>query len=347
MKLSHTENKKFLKIGAIILIFGLGFVISWFSHISPEIRPVTSIRENSSGYKFINPFILLKIPDEDTSPQFLALKNQIATYVNKSFTEKNAKNVSVYFRELNSISWISVNGDEKYSPASMLKVASLIAFFRAVEIDPNLIHKEIRIAAGSLNSDTKQDYYVPTNPVKMGEIYTAKELLSRVAIDSDNNAANVLSILAGKYLMDKTYTDLGIPLSVISSTEDFISPRLYSRFFRALYNGTYLSHDLSEQTLELLSKANFKNGLVAGVPSNTLVSHKFGERTFLIKHNSNIYPDETIRELHDCGIIYFPNNPYVLCIMTKGTDFSKLETIMKNISSIAWNAVSAFDDLKK
>src|SRR6185436_5295057 len=96
------------------------------------------------------------------------------------------------------------------------------------------------------------------------------------------------------------------------------TPQNYSHLFRALYNGTYLSHDASEKALELLSRTKFSDGIVAGVPKETTVSHKFGERTLSLNTSS-------INELHDCGIVYYPGHPYFLCIMTKGTsDFEEL-----------------------
>jgi hypothetical protein len=42
------------------------------------------------------------------------------------------------------------------------------------------------------------------------------------------------------------------------------------------------------------------------------------------------------RELHDCGIVYLPDNPYLLCVMTKGNDFAKMEKIIEEISRLSY-----------
>jgi hypothetical protein len=118
---------------------------------------------------------------------------------------------------------------------------------------------------------------------------------------------------------------------------DNYTARQYSHLFRALYNGTYLSKPLSEKVLELLSKTRFDRGLVAGVPEGTVVSHKFGVRNIV---NSDADTTPVARELHDCGIIYYPNNPYFLCVMTRGADFPTLESVIKDISRITWNEVA-------
>jgi hypothetical protein len=87
--------------------------------------------------------------------------------------------------------------------------------------------------------------------------------------------------------------------------------------------------------LELLTKTDFDKGLVAGVPSGTLVAHKFGEKTINTVGISGQI-NNTIHELHDCGIIYIPNDPYFLCVMTKGNDFETLASVIKDISGIVW-----------
>ncbi len=105
------------------------------------------------------------------------------------------------------------------------------------------------------------------------------------------------------------------------STTDFMSPKSFSSVFRALYNSSFFEWGLSEQVLSLLSQTTFTQGLVSGVPSTTPVSHKFGENT---------------DELHDCGIVYSPKHPYLLCIMTRGNNAQNLESALQQISNIVW-----------
>ncbi|MCX6719655.1 MAG: serine hydrolase [Candidatus Staskawiczbacteria bacterium] len=59
----------------------------------------------------------------------------------------------------------------------------------------------------------------------------------------------------------------------------------------------------------MLSKTTFNDGLVAGVPKGTTVSHKFG--MYATSKDENI----TDLELHDCGIIYYKTTPYLLCVV--------------------------------
>ena len=130
--------------------------------------------------------------------------------------------------------------------------------------------------------------------------------------------------------MADIFHDLNI--DVPTEVPDFtISAKNYSTFLRILYNSTYLNDSDSEKALDILSKTTFVDGLVAGVPKGTTIAHKFGE------HVSSFHEIE----LHDCGIIYYPQNPYLLCVMTKGQDFSKLAKIIADISAMVYNETAS------
>ena len=161
--------------------------------------------------------------------------------------------------------------------------------------------------------------------------------------DSDNNA---LSILSSNLLIDvdalkAVYQDLEVPFLADPANQqnpekfDFMTTNNFSYFFRALYNGTYLDREYSEKALQILSDVDFKDGLVAGIPNGISISHKFGLES--VAPNGFVI---TSRELHDCGIIYYPQTPYLLCVMTKSdSSIPSMETAIKNISSFVYKKV--------
>ena len=85
-----------------------------------------------------------------------------------------------------------------------------------------------------------------------------------------------------------------------------------------------------------MATPDFPQGLQAGVPTDIEVAQKFGERQVFTPQG-----DLTERELHDCGIVYHANEPYVLCIMTRGKDFNTMTSNIKDISKIVYDHVSA------
>ncbi|MDB5188995.1 MAG: hypothetical protein JWM92_593 [Candidatus Nomurabacteria bacterium] len=323
-----------------LVLFALGGIVGWYVHKPMQGGTTAFVRENPADYKFIDPVLLLQVPEDTTTPQFQSLKKDISDYIASATTQNNATNISVYFRQLNADRWVGINADELYAPASMLKVVSMVAFLREAQKDPTLLSKSITVTT---NSDTSQDFYPPAHPAQVGQSYPAQELLSDMIIDSDNNSALAVDAFVGKTLINKTYTDLQMPTPDQKNSIDLYSPKMFSRVFRSLYNGAYLSDDISNQALELMSKTTFTQGLVAGVPSGTVVAHKFGERTIVPASGSSA---PTVRELHDCGIIYAPNDPYLLCVMTKGTDFPSLQKVISDISGIAWKSVAQLDASK-
>jgi hypothetical protein len=62
----------------------------------------------------------------------------------------------------------------------------------------------------------------------------------------------------------------------------------------------------------------YNDGLKAGIPANIELAHKFGERGIIGMNGREQ------KQLHDCGIIYYPKHPYILCIMTRGYERDKL-----------------------
>lgn len=329
-------------ISVATLVFLVGFSSGYlYRKYKGEILPIL-VRPNTFSYKFVNPIVFLQVPEDDSTLEFQSLRKDILNYVNENIDKNNAEDVSVYFRDLNTARWIGINSDDKYSPASMLKVASMIAFLRAEEENPNLFYKRIILNFKDDNNSIK-DYFPSKHQTENGATYTTDELLSYMIVDSDNNALNAIDSLTGNKILKDTYDDMRIPIVEGGSGNDFLSVKMYSRLFRSLYNGSYISQNLSEKALDLLSKTNFDKGLVSSLPKGVVVSHKFGERT-LKKMNQNLsivdgsnYTE--VKELHDCGIVYAPKDPYFICVMTKGKDFNNLQKIISDISGIAWKKV--------
>jgi hypothetical protein len=108
-------------------------------------------------------------------------------------------------------------------------------------------------------------------------------------------------------------------------SDETISTKNYISIFHQLFFVSYFNElSTSEQALKYLLNPSYVNGLVAGLPNDINVAHKFGER--FIDDDSNVI------QLHDCGIVYFPGNPYSICVMTQGHDLRELEDVIAEIS---------------
>ncbi len=172
----------------------------------------------------------------------------------------------------------------------------------------------------------------PTDPIIPGKNYTTEELIKRMVVYSDNNATQLLYNKIDHQALKDVFADLGIDYQEDKILDDYISPKQYSLFFRALFNATYLNPEMSEKALSLLAQVDFTDGIASGIPSSIPIAHKFGERhTFYVLENNL-----NLTQLHDCGIVFYKNNPYFLCVMTKGLDVSKQKKFIASISHITY-----------
>lgn len=292
----------------------------------------TVLHEDSSDYKFINPTLLSLRNENIESKDYASLKNTLTQYITSTISTQKAQDVSVYFRDMNSGNWTGVNYDDTYAPGSMLKVAVLMAYLHQAELDPSMANDSTTVSTQGVNLDAYQ-YFPPTHPIELGKTYTNDQLVTAMITDSDNNAASLLEQIVGDDKLNDIYKELEMPIQNQGGT-DYLSPKLYSRLFRTIYNGSFLSDQQSEKALQLMSQSNFNVGLVAGVPSGTIVAHKFGEQSV-----ANPIADQSNLELHDCGIIYYTDHPYFLCVMTKGSDYPTLEGVISTISKTTWSYV--------
>lgn len=314
----------------------LGFYLGWHfdrQKIETEILSggVSSLRQ-STDYKLISPLLLCSPFDNKDFTEYKALEKKINDFIFSTRSDSTAL-IGVYFRDLVNGHWVGINENQKFSPASLLKVPIMIAYLKFAEKDPRFLSKIISYD-GSFDIN-KIEYFHSDYWINPGS-YKTEDLIKAMIVNSDNNATKLLSDNIDHDSLAEVFTDLQLPFPGTNAPEsDFISPKSYSYFFRVLYNATYLSKVYSERALEILATPNFPQGISASIPAGISVAQKFGERS-VFKNTGGL--DQ--RELHNCGIVYHPKHPYVLCVMTKGKDFPSLAETIKGINRVVYDDVS-------
>jgi len=297
-----------------------------------KITPPTLILKREGGYTLINPLLMCDNAEEIIGdPEIKPFKHKIAAYIDDAMNKKRASDVSVYFRDLTNGPSFGINADERFSPASLFKVPIMIAYFKLAESRPAILKDQ-------LVYDGKQDLnrmenFKASHAIEPGKKYTVEKLIEMMIVYSDNNAMNLLVNHMDMEFMYKVYQDIGIVMPAAAGRnfmDDFMSVEEYTSCFRILFNSSYLNRELSERALRYLAEPDFPQGIMGGVPHDITVAQKYGERAFA---------ETNVKELHDCGIVYYPNMPYLLCIMSKGTDFNVLAETIKNISAMVFDEV--------
>ncbi len=331
-KLWQQRNLIRVLLGAVI--FGAGLIIGfWLSSNSDSVSnsDLKILRAPVSSYAFIKPLVGFDFSNQQNFPELDNLRDKIDKYIKDQLILQRNLSVSVYYRYLDNGHWIGIDEDKMFNPGSLLKVPIMIAYFKKAESAPGILRNRI-FYDGSLFNGAELPNSLKSVLVKDTE-YSVEDLMEAMIVSSDNVAKDLLiSNISPSYLYE-VFSDIGIPLP--DSESYGISAKLYASFFRRLYNATFLERDSSEAALGLLSQAKFDDGLVAGIPKGIKAAHKYGER--------GVYADDRLVgvELHDCGIIYYPGHPYLLCIMTKSRNANISSQIIQDISKIIYEAMPA------
>jgi beta-lactamase class A len=302
----------------------------------PTLESTYQQRLGQSVFPLINPLIACEVPNQNVFTKLQPLRERLGQLVDGKNKENTAEQISIYYRDLISGQWLGIAEDEKYIPASLVKVPLLLAYYKYAEYNPEILNKKLTYSS-SVDADASQELIKPPTPLERGKEYSVSELLSRMIVYSGNNSHILLDQALDPELQKRVYSDLQIKFPELygTGTESSFTAKSFATFFRILYNATYLNQEMSEKALELLSQTIFTEGLAAGVPEKITVAHKFGERTVHVNETGEVL----YRELHDCGIVYHPKRPYMLCVMTKGKDFTALKQTIREISSQIYDAV--------
>lgn len=242
---------------------------------------------------------------------------------------QDAESYGVYLYDFGKDQWTGINEDTDFQGASLYKVPLMMAYLDRIQASPTAAEQKFERKSEADANSTQP--YKPAKVMPLNEPQNAEQILDYMIAYSDNNASNILSGYIGESDYRKTFNAFKLDLNLADPS---ITPREYSRFFKGLYTASFVNWELSERALEILTKVDFKKGLVAGVPNSVKVAHKFGT------------PDKQngLAQLHDCGIIY-ANNPYLLCVMTKGKDIEKLANIIKRISEITYSEIGSWYEI--
>jgi beta-lactamase class A len=328
--------KKFLThLFSIVLALFIGAILGDYYNVNRTVLNrglyKTDISEQGVHYQFINP--LLFCADQNisgfTDAVVNAMQKDITSYISQETSAGSVTDVSVYYKDLNNGPNFFINPNLQFAPASLLKVPTAISIYHHAEGDPGFLSRRVTYASSSSVATNAMQYFAPAEVISRGSTYTIEDLVRYMLEDSDNQALTLLGTQLTGQELAQSYADIGLPVPDMPQPAYTLNTKLYASFFRILFNASYLNREDSEHLLSLLSHTSFTQGLVAGVPQDIVVAHKFGELN-LGQHSY---------QLHDCGIIYKSQNPYLLCVMTRGSDYDTLARVIAHISNIVWNTL--------
>lgn len=307
------------------LLLSNAFLLYQYSNHHPPGDPLAQSPEERFAY--LNPNV--------ANREYLYFQNQQNKYITNLFPLKaqlvdfvNAQPrgvFGIYFENLNTGAWVGINERESFIPASLLKLPVVVAILKRIDEGMFTLDTNVIIRPGDINTA-----YGAVGMLKPGDETTLRDLTNYTLHYSDNTAANTLFALMTPDDVLDAAMGLGLPArNVKNLTKDRevqISPKDYAHMLLSLYHASYLRRAHSNLVLSFLSNTAFHDGLPEGLPEGVRIAHKVGYR-----------PDSVYGEQHhDCGIIYYPPSPYVLCIMTKGLTQEETDRFAKRVSEMTF-----------
>lgn len=305
---------------------GLGLYL-WLNTSTPLLQ---RIHPRASRYLYINPLLAV---DTSSSKQFsndAALELELQGLVNQEERDQNISDAAVYYRDIEAGYWTGINETSVFSPGKLLKIPIMITYLKLAESDPSILEKEVTFTKDHAHGE---DLFSPPDSLVARQTYTVNDLIERMIVSGDSDAADLLFDTVDKGSLNEVFSDLGIEFREDKGTTDIIQLKFYSLFFRVLYNATYLNRESSEKALELLVRADNQLGIGAALPKDVEIANRFGGRSY-VDHGTKYF------EMHDCGIVYYPRHPYLLCSVARGRDIGHLEAFLKKLGERVYTETS-------
>src|SRR5881397_4370520 len=235
-------------------------------------------------------------------------------------SESKARVIAVALHDLESGLRFSLHGDRWFHAASTIKVAVLLAVFRAADqgrlrLDDSL-HVRNRFfsaANGSVFRVSQDRDATPELYAAIGRTTKISALAHAMISGSSNLATNLLLDFVGVEYARKVLRDAEVHgVELRRGVEDHaaherrINNEATANGLLTLLSalrGDFLSSESKEQAIRILLEQRFNSMIPAGLPAHAAVAHKTGEIS---------------TACHDMGIVYLPERePYIAVILTE------------------------------
>lgn len=315
------KKEKDPKVGRIWVAATLLITVG-FSGIFWVIRTLPSIDFSSLEFsKLSMPFknVNLSVNNENNKPFAPHEKSaeDLLLIVDKHLEGKNG-NWSVKVTEIEGSFSAQIESEKQMPAASLIKLPVVASLYRQIEdgslslTDEYEIEKEdVRGGAGSLQ------YQPVGTKVSLGDL--AFYCLNQ----SDNTAFTMARRILGDDLIQKEISDLGMESTVLVN---FVtSAKDIDLFFQKLYRGQ-ITKTHQDDFIKGLTKTAFETRIPAGIPEGVSVAHKVGTEAMVTA---------------DAGIVFVPQKPFVLTILSEGVSFQQADQIIADLTKdIYWFMVS-------
>jgi len=285
----------------------------------PKTHNPTDSSSQAEKYSFISKRVFVENPNDiliNFVPLRKALRDMLLSQDDK---------VSLYFEYLPSGTSIGINEKNEVRLSSLSKIPTAMAIY--AKIKAGTLSKDQEIIIEEKFIDPEFGSLWKKGP---GAKVTLADIITASITESDNTAQNILLSLLTPDEINSVYEYLDIPFREVDNYP-IISAKNYSSVLRSLYLSSFLQYQDSNEILDLMTQSIYRDKIPSKIPPNVKIAHKIGVYEKVDPDNSTF---------SDCGIVYVPKRPYILCIMTKGSD-SFAQSTMSSLSKIIYDYVTS------
>jgi len=302
-------NKTIIAIFSIfvILLLGIPVIIMAGSRIIEQTGKIISpLPEN-----YIQPVIT---PTSASVKQILIPKEEIKNYL----SDKNFK-YGLVIKNLDTGETFTENSDDIFPAASLYKLWVMAGVYNDIKngnLDPEQkLSQSVSVLNRKFNIDPD------LAELKEGTVsYSVSDALKQMITISHNYAAMLLTEKITLTKLNNYMKELGLKKS---KTGEPPKTTAYETawILEQIYLHKLIDPDLSDEMLNLLKKQTINRKIPKYLPEGTIIAHKTGELGSVS---------------HDCGIIYIPGSPILMCMLTDSTNLTVSEEAISRISKIIY-----------
>jgi beta-lactamase class A len=211
----------------------------------------------------------------------------------------------VFIVDLDTGSYLDLDGGILFASASTIKLPILVAFFQ--DVDEGKIRLDEQL---TLNTEMIADGSGDLQYKKVGTPFTTLELATKMMVISDNTATNMLiKRLGGMEALNQRFRSWGLTTTALRNRlpdvegTNTTSPKELANLMSVVHRGNLVSLQSRDRLLNIMQRNEINNLLPQGLGTGAIIAHKTGNIGSL---------------LADAGLVDLPTSKrYAIAVMVK------------------------------